>query len=268
MADPTLRFYDPESGKVTTIPVWELSDSMIAANIRGIEGTVFIDKRHRTLGEVRQADLAPELVERIRNTATRHRELFLATIEKLATAVALRDDCTGDHSQRVTVFAILLGQQLHLSAEDLELIRVGTPLHDIGKIGIEDAILRKPGKLTPAEFEVMKTHTTLGTKFIEPIPDLRPALPIVRSHHERWDGHGYPDGLKGEDIPRLARIVAVADAFDAMVFDTPYRQGRPVEIAFAEIERQQGAQFAPEVVAALFQIRAKVAEEMHRFEKK
>jgi HD-GYP domain-containing protein (c-di-GMP phosphodiesterase class II) len=112
------------------------------------------------------------------------------------------------------------------------------------------------------------THTTKGAKMIEPIPDLRPALPIVRSHHERWDGHGYPDGLKGEDIPRLARIVALANAFDAMAFDTPYRQGQPVEIAFAEIERQQGWQFDPDVVTAFLQVRAKLVEEMYRFEKK
>jgi HD-GYP domain-containing protein (c-di-GMP phosphodiesterase class II) len=112
------------------------------------------------------------------------------------------------------------------------------------------------------------THTTKGAKMIEPIPDLRPALPIVRSHHERWDGHGYPDGLKGEDIPRLARIVAVADAFDAMVFDTPYRRGQPVESAFAEIERHQGEQFDPDVVAAFRQVRDKVVEEMNRFAKK
>jgi putative nucleotidyltransferase with HDIG domain len=206
-----------------------------------------------------------ELLEQL---MTKQRELFLSTCEKLATAVALRDTYTGDHSQRVTLFAILLGQQLHLSAEDLELLRVGTPLHDIGKIGIEDSILRKPGQLTPAELEVMKTHTTLGAKILEPIPDLRQALLIVRSHHERWDGHGYPDGLKGEDIPRLARIVAVANAFDAMVFDTPYRRGQPVAIAFAEIERQQGGQFDPEVVTALLQIREKVVAEMDRFEKK
>jgi putative nucleotidyltransferase with HDIG domain len=212
----------------------------------------------------KQRDL---LLSSIETLATKRRELFLATIEKLAMSVAIRDTYTGDHSERVTAFAILLGRQLHLSAEDLELIRVGTPLHDIGKIGIEDAILRKPAKLTPAEFEVMKTHTTKGAKIVELIPDLRPALPIVRSHHERWDGHGYPDGLKGEEVPRLARIVAVADAFDAMVYDSAYRRGQAAEIAFAEIENQQGLQFDPEIVTAFLQLRDKVAEAMHRFEK-
>ena len=191
--------------------------------------------------------------------------LLVSALDKMAQAVALRDTYTGEHSRRVTVFAVLLGQQLHRSAEDLELIRVATPLHDIGKIGIEDAILRKPGKLTTAEFEVMKTHTTQGGRDYREVPDLASIVPIVRSHHERWDGGGYPDGLKGEDIPRLARIVSVANAFDAMVFDTPYRQGQPVEIAFAEIERHQGGQFDPDVVAAFLQAREKVLKEMDRF---
>jgi putative nucleotidyltransferase with HDIG domain len=188
-------------------------------------------------------------------------KLILSACDILAQSVAIRDKYTGEHSERVTRIAILLGQQLHLSAADLELLRVATPLHDIGKIGIEDGILRKPGQLTPAEFEVMKTHTTLGVKMIEPIPDLRRGLPIVHSHHERWDGHGYPDGLKGEDIPRLARIVAVADAFDAMVFDTPYRRAQPVEVACAEIERERGGQFDPEVVAAFLQVRDEIVAE-------
>jgi HD-GYP domain-containing protein (c-di-GMP phosphodiesterase class II) len=210
------------------------------------------------------ADLAPEQAELMRKLAAQNRALFLFTIENLAKSVELRDTYTGNHSQRVTQFAILLGQRLRLSTEELELIRVGTPLHDIGKIGIEDAILRKPAKLTPAEFEVMKTHTTKGAKIIELISDLRPALPIVRSHHERWDGNGYPDGLKGEDIPRLARIVAVANAFDAMVFDTPYRRGHPVDIAFAEIERHQGEQFDPDAVAAFLHVRDRVVAETYR----
>ena len=208
------------------------------------------------------------LLATIENLATKRLELLLSTIEHLARAVEIRDAYTGAHSQRVTLFAILLGQQLHLSAEDLELIRIGTPLHDIGKIGIEDAILRKPGKLTPAEFDIMKTHTTKGAEIIEKVPDLASVVPIVRSHHERWDGGGYPDGLKGEDIPRLARIVAVANAFDAMAFDTLYRQGQAAEIAFAEIERQQGLQFDPDVVTAFLQLRDKVVEETDRFKKR
>jgi putative nucleotidyltransferase with HDIG domain len=195
-------------------------------------------------------------------------ELFLFTIANLTGAVELRDTYTGDHSQRVSSLALLLGRQLHLSTEDLEVLRFATPLHDIGKIGIADAILRKTGPLTPQEFDVMKTHTTLGAKILEPVPDLRAALPIVRSHHERWDGHGYPDGLAGKDIPQLARIVAVADALDAMVFDTPYRQGQSVEVAFAELERHRGRQFDPDIVTALLQIREQLVQEMQRFERR
>src|SRR5262245_3081338 len=196
-------------------------------------------------------------VERLK---ARRRELLALTVENLAQAVGIRDPYTGEHSRRATEFAALLGEQLHLSATDLEWIRFGTPLHDIGKIGIPDEILRKPGKLTPTEFKVMMTHTTKGAEIVGKIPDLAAAAPIVRSHHERWDGGGYPDSLKGEEIPRLARVVALAEAFDAMVFDTPYRQAQPAEMAFAEIERQRGKQFDPEIVAAFLQIRDKLVE--------
>jgi putative nucleotidyltransferase with HDIG domain len=192
----------------------------------------------------------------------KQREMFLNTITILAQAVELRDQYTGGHTNRVTVYASLLAQELDLSPEDLNLVKTGTPLHDIGKIGIPDAILNKPGKLTPAEFEIMKTHTTKGAKILEQVPDLHPVIPIARSHHERWDGHGYPDGLKGEAIPRLARIVAVADAFDAMTSDRPYRQGMAAEVAFAEVEKQKGRQFAPDCAAAFLRIRQRIMQEM------
>jgi HD-GYP domain-containing protein (c-di-GMP phosphodiesterase class II) len=206
------------------------------------------------------------LLANIAKLKNQQHELFLSTVANLTGAVGLRDTYTGDHSRRVTRFALLLGRQLHLSTEDLEVLRFATPLHDIGKIGIADAILRKAGPLTPEEFDVMKTHTTMGAKILEPVPDLRPALPIVRSHHERWDGHGYPDGVAGKDIPQLARIVAVADALDALVFDTPYRRGQSDEVAFAELEGQRGRQFDPDVVTVLLPIRAQIVQEMQRFE--
>jgi HD-GYP domain-containing protein (c-di-GMP phosphodiesterase class II) len=206
--------------------------------------------------------------DKLNTLIKKQRELFLTTVTQLAQAVELRDTYTGDHSQRVTSFALLLGRQLHLSTEDLEVLRFATPLHDLGKIGIEDAILRKPGPLTPEEFDIMKTHTTKGAKILELIPDLHQTLPIVRSHHERWDGQGYPDGLAGEDIPRLARIVAVAESFDAIVFDTPYRRCQSVEAALAELESQGGRQFDPDVVAVLLQIREQMAQEVDRFKRK
>lgn len=192
----------------------------------------------------------------------KQRDLFVATITVLAQAVELRDDYTGNHTQRVLQYSRLLGQHLNLSADDMRLIQIGTPLHDIGKIGIDDAILKKQGKLTEREFEIMKTHTTKGAKIIEQIPDMAGVIPIVRSHHERWDGQGYPDELKGEKIPHLARIVAVADAFDAMTSDRPYRPGMPPDAAFAELENQRGRQFDPDFAMAFINIRQRVIQEM------
>jgi len=198
----------------------------------------------------------------------RQKRLFRDTITMLAQSVELRDTLTYGHTVRVTTYSILLGQELNVTAEEMELIKIGTPLHDIGKIGIDDAILRKPGKLTRDEFEQMKTHTTKGAKILETVPDLATVIPIVRSHHERWEGNGYPDGLKGEAIPRLARIVAVADCFDAMTHDRPYRAGMASEAAFAEVEKQKNKQFDPEVANAFLTIRQRIVQEMQAETKK
>ncbi len=192
----------------------------------------------------------------------KQRDLFANTITVLAQAVELKDEYTGGHTVRVTNFSMLLGQKLELPHKELDQIRIGTPLHDIGKIGIDDAILRKPGKLTPEEFDIMKTHTVKGANILSTLPDLAPVIPIVRSHHERWDGQGYPDKLAAEKIHPLARIVAVADAFDAMTSDRPYRKGMPAEVAFAEVEKQSGKQFDPTFAAAFLTIRDRIVEEM------
>jgi HD-GYP domain-containing protein (c-di-GMP phosphodiesterase class II)/pSer/pThr/pTyr-binding forkhead associated (FHA) protein len=198
----------------------------------------------------------------------KQRELFFSTITLMAEVIEMRDQYTGGHTQRVTQFALLLAEvlkddaQMQISAEDLRWIQIGTPLHDIGKVGIDDAILRKPGRLTDGEFAEMKTHTTKGAKILEQVPDLAPAIPMVRSHHERWDGGGYPDGLAGEEISKLARIVAVADAFDAMTSDRPYRPGLPAEKAFAEVEKMKGRQFDPRCAAAFLSIRHRIIQEM------
>ncbi len=192
----------------------------------------------------------------------KQRELFLDSITALAQAVELKDPYTGGHTARVTQYAVLLGHQLNVSIEDLELLRVGTPLHDIGKIGIDDAILRNPNRLTAEEFEIMKTHTTKGAAILAKIPDLAPAIPIVLYHHEQWNGRGYPEGLHGDAIPRLARIVAVADAFDAMTSDRSYRKGMSPEAAFSEVGRQAGLQFDPECAAAFLAVQDQIAGSM------
>ena len=192
----------------------------------------------------------------------RQRELFLQTITTLAQAVELRDEYTGGHTHRVSTYSMLLARKLGLPDSDLELIGTGTPLHDIGKIGIDDAILRKPGKLTTEEFEIMKTHTTRGAEIVSNICDLHSILPIVRSHHERWDGKGYPDGTAGDKTNHLARIVALADAFDAMTSDRPYRAGMVPEVAFSEIEKGCGRQFDPTYAAVFLSIRDAIVQEM------
>ena len=192
----------------------------------------------------------------------KERELFLNTITILAQAVELRDSYTGGHTARVTTYSVLLAQELSVSQDELTLIRRGTPLHDIGKIGIRDDILQKPGRLTPEEFEAMKLHTVKGAEILASIPDLHPIIPIARSHHERWDGKGYPDKLAGEATPRLARIVSVADAFDAMTSDRPYRKGMPAEDAFAEVCKQRAKQFDPTFADAFLAIEARIRQEM------
>lgn len=194
------------------------------------------------------------------------RDLFLKTISTLAQAVELRDDYTGGHTQRVTRYALLLAERVGLDREQMEIIRLGSPLHDIGKIGIDDAILRKPGRLTAAEYEQMKQHTVKGAEILGNIPEMAPIIPIVRHHHERWDGAGYPDGLAGTDIPYLARIVAVADAFDAITSPRPYHaynRPRSSAWAFLELERQAGRQFDPDCVAAFLDIRETIHKVMH-----
>ncbi len=193
------------------------------------------------------------------------RDLFLKTITILAQAVELRDDYTGGHTQRVTRYATMIAEKLELPDDQLELVKLGGPLHDIGKIGIDDAILRKPGKLTADEFAKMQKHTTMGAEILQTIPDMHPIIPIVRSHHERWDGTGYPDRLAGEDIPFLARIVAVADAFDAMTSNRPYhenKKGKPPAWAFGEVEKQAGRQFDPRCAAAFLSIRDQIVRAM------
>ena len=198
----------------------------------------------------------------------RQQDLFFATINMLAQAVEMRDAYTYGHTMRVTEYSILLATALELSPADVRLIRIGTPLHDIGKIGIPDAILCKPGKLTPQEYEIMKTHALKGAKILEPVAELAEAIPIVRSHHERWDGGGYPDATAGDKTHRLARIVAVADAFDAMTSDRPYKKGMAHDAAFDEVLRQRSKQFDPVAADAFLAIRQRIIQEMQSETKK
>jgi diguanylate cyclase (GGDEF)-like protein len=174
----------------------------------------------------------------------------LATIQALAAAVDAKDPYTQGHSKRVAQYAVALAQSLGMTDAEVDLIHITGTLHDVGKIGVPDAILKKPGRLEAEERQVMETHPALGEVIVRKAPQLAATLPGVRHHHERWDGKGYPDGLQNEQIPQMARILAVADTFDAMTSDRPYRKGLSWEIALEEIARGAGTQFEPQLAVA------------------
>ncbi len=169
----------------------------------------------------------------------------LSTIQALAAAVDAKDAYTQGHSQRVARYAVALAQRIGLPDSEVDLVHITGTLHDVGKIGVPDAILKKPNQLDDDERRIMETHPALGEVIIRKAPKLAGTLPGVRHHHERWDGGGYPDKLGGEQIPRIARILAVADTFDAMTSDRPYRKGLSWEIALGEIAKGAGTQFEP-----------------------
>ncbi len=175
---------------------------------------------------------------------------FYDTVEALAEAIEKKDRYTGGHTKRVVHFSTCIAKYCNLSEEEMDRIRLGAVLHDIGKIGIEDKILKKAAPLDPYEWPVMREHPELGYHIMKRVEGLKDVIPAMRFHHERWDGKGYPIGLKGEEIPLIAQIIAVADTYDAMVSTRPYRKGLDPKVAYDEIVRNSGTQFAPKVVEA------------------
>jgi GAF domain-containing protein len=174
--------------------------------------------------------------------------LFLSTVSALANSIDARDPYTKGHSERVTAYAVMIAEGLDMSQDELERLRYAGLLHDIGKIRIRDHILHKPGRLTDLEFSEMKKHPEYGVEIMQPVKAFKHILPAMLYHHERYDGRGYPHGLAGEDIPLPARILCVADCFDAMTSDRPYRKGMPVADAVAELVRNKRTQFDPDLV--------------------
>jgi HD-GYP domain-containing protein (c-di-GMP phosphodiesterase class II) len=170
-------------------------------------------------------------IRRLKKAADENKELFLGMIRALAQTIDAKDPYTRGHSVRVNRYSVIIARQLGLSDEDIGDIHVASLMHDLGKIGIDDGILKKPSKLTDEEFEVMKTHTVRGAQIISPIRKMKQVLAGLRSHHEKWAGGGYPDGLEGEDIPLMARIIAVADTFDAITTSRPYQRARTFDEA-------------------------------------
>jgi len=176
------------------------------------------------------------------------RRAYLGIVTTLIEAVEAKDRFNRGHSRRVAELAARFAKVLDLSRRDAELLETGAKLHDIGKIGIPEEILNKPGRLTKEEFDVIKAHPVIGEQIIRPLDFLADTRPIVRHHHERWDGAGYPDGLLGPDIPRPAAILSICDAFDALTSDRPYRSGLSVKEARAILEQGAGTQWDPDLV--------------------
>ncbi len=192
-----------------------------------------------------------QLEDRVQVQARRIEEIFLEGVQALVQALEEKDAYTRGHSARVARYAVGIARQLKLDAEVVDTIALGAELHDIGKIGVREAVLYKPGKLTDDEYRHIMEHPVIGARLLGPLMrDAPSALAIVRSHHERMDGKGLPDGLRGEDIPFEARIVTVADSFDAMTSVRPYRPGLSVAQAVRELQDGKGVQFEPQLVEA------------------
>jgi putative nucleotidyltransferase with HDIG domain len=189
--------------------------------------------------------------EKLKVTVEAFEQLDLGTLTALARAIDAKSTWTAGHSERVTNLALRMGHAVGLPAGDLRIMHRGGLLHDIGKIGTPPAILDKPGTLEPEEIQIMRDHVKIGVRILEPIPCLREALPIVAQHHEWFDGSGYPAGLAGESISLHARIFAVADCYDAIVSDRPYRKGLPTQQALEILRQNSGTQFDPMLVEVL-----------------
>ena len=199
------------------------------------------------------ADLR-EVFKQERSRAQELRESYKATVQALSNAVEARDAYTGKHAERVTAYGIALARAAGLDTDRLPQIEFGFLLHDVGKVGVPDAILFKPGALSEDEFALIAQHPVIGSEILRDVDFLGEGKLVVRHHHERWDGRGYPDGLAGEAIPLAARVFAVADALDALTTDRPYRPASSFAAAREVVCKESGRQFDPAVVAAYRQI--------------
>jgi HD-GYP domain-containing protein (c-di-GMP phosphodiesterase class II) len=204
-------------------------------------------------------------VEDLKRAADENRALFMGSIQMLAGAVDEKDPYTRGHSDRVTRYSMMIAKEMKLPPAFMETLQISAQLHDVGKIGIEDHILKKPGALTAEEFEVMKTHTTKGANILRPVTQLAEMLPGIELHHEALDGRGYPYGLQGDQIPMLARVIAVADTFDALTTNRPYQQAHTPDQALQIIQNLAGKRLDPDAVKALLAVYARGEIRIQRF---
>jgi response regulator RpfG family c-di-GMP phosphodiesterase len=234
-------------------------DQVLLSAERALERRQFLIERreHQVLLEHRVSEATRDLAAALEEL----QQTYQTTLEALGSVLATREIGTEQHSRRVHAYSLALGRSHGLPAAELDALGRGVLLHDIGKIGISDAILLKPGPLTPEEWVIMRSHPEIGRQILESIPFLRDAIPVVHHHHERWDGTGYPLGLAGPAIPLGARIFAVADAFDAMTFDRPYSKAISLEGARDRIRDSAGTHLDPDVVATFLRMPIEVFAE-------
>ena len=205
--------------------------------------------------ELENRDYQQHLEQRVEQQARKIRVSFLNAVTALAYALEAKDKYTSGHSQRVAETSVAIAKELGMPRDSIGEVRLAGLIHDLGKIGMRESVLGKPARLTGEEYQHIKYHCEMGEHILTPIVEDEKILKVVRHHHERYDGTGYPDGLKGEQIPLGARILAVADAFDAMISERPYREAMRAETACAEMERGKGKQFDPEVTDAFLRAR-------------
>ncbi len=213
-----------------------------------VRGTAEISELAETFNTM--AGDIEQYVDRLQLAATQNRELFMGSIRMLAAAIDEKDPYTRGHSGRVAKYSLIIARELGLSPEELDKIRISALLHDVGKIGVDDQVLKKPGKLTDEEFALMKQHPAKGANIMRPVAQLKDMLPGIELHHERMDGQGYPYGLVGEQIPMMARIIAVADTFDAITTNRPYQSAMDLDYAVNRIKQLGGEKFDLNVVRA------------------
>lgn len=243
--------------KQLTNPVRDLAAA--AHRIAGGDFSQRITVRNRTeIGELGESfnsmtDKLEHFIEDLRQAAEENRQLFVGIVKALAATIDGKDPYTRGHSERVSRFSIAIAERMNLPEDEIEKLRISALLHDIGKISIDDSILKKPGTLTDEEFEIMKLHPQKGYKIMSHIPAMKEFLPGMYMHHEALDGSGYPQGLKGDEIPLQARIISVADTFDAMTTDRPYQKGMKLEDALARIKTFIGTRYEERVVFALIE---------------
>lgn len=217
---------------------------------------------------IAQMNEIKKINEELKTTYEKLENSYLESIETLRYTVEAKDTYTRGHSDRVSEFSVLIGKYVGLSDVDLKTLQIGGLFHDIGKIGVPDTILQKNSKLTDDEYSEIKNHPSIGSHILSTASIFKDIIPIVKHHHERFDGHGYPSQLAGNDIPYLARITAIADTFDAMTSKRSYRNALPLDVVIAEFERCKGSQFDPELADVFLNILRNHYDEIEKIQEK